>query len=245
MKQRTLCLLAMVMSSLFFAVNTQAADWGTWLKSVGVDSSASLKGTPVGDGLKEALKVGMEKAVTALGRTDGYLKNNAVKIPLPERLRQMEGLLRKVGLGGPMDELVVSMNRAAEKAAPSAREIFADAIVSMSIQDAQGLLQGLDTAATDYFKRTTSPKLAEFFKPVVRNAMSQYGVTQKYQAVGDRYKTLPFSRNFPLPDIEGYVVQRSLDGLFLTVANEERAIRRDPAARITPILKQVFGGVKN
>lgn len=218
-----------------------AADWGSLLGGLRQGKKASLQNTPVGNGLKEALKVGIDKTVKVLGKTDGYLKNDAVKILMPERIRKAEGLMRKTGLGPQLDEFILSMNRAAEKAAPLARDIFVDAIVGMSIEDAEGLLKGGDTAATDYFKRATSSKLTDSFKPIVRDAMSKYGVTQKYQAIEDRYKTLPLARNLPLPSAENYVVQKSLDGLFYTLGKEERAIRTDPAARVTPILKQVFG----
>lgn len=217
-----------------------AADWQSALQSFGISGKSSLNDTPVANGLKEALKVGIDNTVKTLGKSDGYLKNEAVKILLPERLRGMDGILRKVGLGPQMDEVVLSMNRAAESAAPAAKDIFVDSIVGMSIDDAQSILKGSNTAATDYLKRSSSARLTEAFKPAIRQAMGRYGVTAKYQAVADRYKALPLAGKFPLPSIEDYVTQKSLDGLFLTLGKEEAQIRKDPAARVTPLLKKIF-----
>lgn len=232
--------VACLIVSVFAAAPAAQADWASLLKSVGISKQTSINDTPVASGLKEALRVGIDKTVQTLGKQDGFLKNDAVKIMMPERLKKAEGLLRKTGFGPQMDELVLSMNRAAEKAAPQARDVFIDAIAGMSIEDADGILKGGDTAATDYFKKSSSAKLTESFRPTVRQAMSQYAVTNKYQALSEKFKTLPIAGKIPLPDVEGYVVQKTLDGLYSTLGKEEALIRKDPAARITPILKQVF-----
>ncbi|MCG3176478.1 MAG: hypothetical protein MOGMAGMI_01433 [Candidatus Omnitrophica bacterium] len=222
------------------AAPAHAVDLGSALKALGVDKKASLGGTRVGQGLKEALRVGVDRAVQLAGKKDGYLGNSAIKIAMPEKLRLAEGLMRKVGLGGQVDQLVLSMNRSAEAAAPHARDIFIDAITDMSIEDAEGLLKGGDTAATDYFRRKSSARLAEVYRPVVARTMSQYGVTAQYQALMAKYQALPLARRLPLPSIEDYTVNKALDGLYTVLGQEERRIRVDPGARATALLKEVF-----
>src|SRR5687767_5410542 len=140
----------------------------------------------IGEGLKEALKVGTQNTVQLTGRVDGFLKNQAIKILVPEKLRTLETGLRTIGMGAEMDELVVGMNRAAEKAAPAARAIFFDAIGAMTIDDARKILGGPDTAATQYFRDKTSPRLTTSFTPIVEKAMQQVGVTKQYRDLLDR-----------------------------------------------------------
>ena len=194
----------------------------------------------IGEGLKEALKVGTQNTVNLTGKVDGFLANQAIKILLPEKLRNLESGLRVAGFGPQVDELVVGMNRAAEKAAPAAREIFFDAIGEMSIDDARKILNGPDNAVTQYFQGKTTPKLTAAFTPVVERAMSQVGVSQQYNALLDRARAIPFLRVDDY-DLDRYVVDKSLGGLFHVLADEEKKIRRDPAARVTDLLKDVFG----
>ena len=190
-------------------------------------------------GLKQALEVGTANAVAATGRLDGFFRNEAIKILLPERLRRFETALRAVGLGGQLDELVLGMNRAAEQAAPAATRIFVDAVRGMSFDDARRVLTGGDTAATDYFRARTSDALAEAFRPTVERAMGEVGVARQYRALLDRARVIPFL-DVEGAELEPYVVSRALDGLFHVVAEEERKIRTDPAARVTELLRQVF-----
>ena len=194
----------------------------------------------ISSGLKQALQIGAEQAVKLTGRTDGYFGNQEIKILMPSNLRPLEKGLRMVGYGPKLDGFVLSMNRAAEAAAPAARKIFLDAIMAMSISDARGILSGGDTAATNYFKEKTTPQLTTAFRPVVERTMAKNGVTQQYDALTAQYKSLPFAKNQDL-DISHYVVSKALDGLFYELGQEERKIRTDPAAQTTSLLKEVFG----
>lgn len=195
----------------------------------------------IADGLKEALRIGTENAVRSTGRTDGFFRNLAIKILMPKELRAVERGLRAVGQDRVVDEFVLGMNRAAERAAPYARDIFVDAIMEMSFDDARRIVSGGDTAATDYFRDKTSERLARAFRPVVEDAMDDVGVTRQYKDLVGRYGLLAFGSGDAV-DIDGYVVARALDGLFHVLGEEEKKIRRDPAARVTAILREVFGG---
>ena len=234
--------LLIVSLTLVVAAGPAAAQLENLLKQLpgGVPSTGSLGEVKIGQGLKEALQVSTEKAVSLTGRTDGYLKNEAIKILMPERLKTVERGLRTVGYGPQMDELVVGMNRAAEQAAPAAKNIFWDAIGDMTIDDASKILNGSKTAATDYFKSKTTPRLTAAFTPVVEKSMSQVGVTQQYNELMGRAKSIPFL-NTESYDLNHYVVGRGLDGLFLVVGQQEAQIRANPAARTTALLQEVFG----
>jgi uncharacterized protein DUF4197 len=203
-------------------------------------SGAGLGDARIGEGLKEALKVGTENAVNLTGRVDGYFANQAIKILMPERLKSLEQGLRLIGQGDRVDELVLGMNRAAEKAAPAARQIFVDAIGEMGIDDARKILSGPDTAATDYFKGKTTGKLTTTFQPVVQRAMNEVGLARQYKDLRTQAQAIPFFRAEEY-DLDRYVVGKSLDGLFHVVGDEERKIRTNPAARTTDLLKEVFG----
>ena len=213
-----------------------------WLKDkVNATTSTKLSDTKIGSGLKEALKVGIENTIKLLGKNDGYFANQAVKILLPESIKKTEPALRGIGLGPKLDEFTLSMNRAAEKAAPVAADIFSSAITDMSFDDSRKILQGGSTAATDYLKGKTSAKLLEQFQPVVRKAMGDYAVTNKFEEIMGKAQTLPlvgkFTNNI---DINKYVASKALDGLFKVLAQQESKIRTDPAARVTDLLKEVF-----
>lgn len=218
----------------------QSLDPSKWLKG---ESTEKDKGstTNIAAGLKEALKIGSENTVSLTGKTDGYFANAAIKILMPEKLRTVEKGLRTIGEGEKIDELVLGMNRAAEKAAPAAKSIFWDAITSMSFEDARKILGGGDTAATDYFRGKTGGALTDAFRPVVKDSMKSVGVVQQYDQVKGLYKNVPFASSLPSFDIEEYVVAKALDGLFLVLGQEEKKIRTNPAARVTDLLKQVFG----
>jgi Protein of unknown function (DUF4197) len=194
----------------------------------------------IGSGLQEALKIGTENAVNQTGTVDGFLKNKAIKILMPKPLQTIEQPLRFVGYGPQIDEFVVGMNRAAEKAVIFAKEIFWDAIGQMTFDDARRILNGSDTAATDYFKSKTSKKLQAAFLPSVKNVMDQVGVNRQYNDLIGRYKDIPFSRSISF-DVNQYVTENTTDGLFFVVGQEEKKIRTNPAARVTDLLKDVFG----
>ncbi len=209
-------------------------------KGLGIGEKGGPSDAKIGSGLKEALQIGTENAVNLTGKTDGYFLNQVIKILMPEKLRNVEKGLRAVGYGPEIDEFVLSMNRAAERAAPHAKQIFWDAIGEMTFEDVRKILSGHDTAATDYFKGKTSDKLTVIFKPIVDKAMNEVGVTRQYKELVGRYENIPFVKKESF-DIDHYVVTKALDGLFYMVGQEEKKIRTNPAARVTDLLKEVFG----
>jgi len=202
--------------------------------------AATPGGVKVGAALKQALQVGTENAVRLTGKTDGYFTNKAIKILMPERLRTVERGLRTAGYGPAVGKLVLSMNRAAERAAPTAKKFFWDAIGEMTIDDAQRILNGTPTAATDYFKGKTSPSLRIAFRPIVEKAMNEVGTVRQYNELLGQAKAIPFLKTEDY-ELDRYVVGKALDGLYYVVGEEERKIRSDPSARVTDLLKEVFG----
>lgn len=194
----------------------------------------------VAKGLKEALTVGTGNAVTRTGVVDGFFKNEAIRILMPEKLHTMDKGLRAVGMGPKLDEFVLSMNRAAERAAPAAKAIFKSAIGEMKFSDVRKILDGGDTAATEYFRTKTTARLTESFRPVVSQALGEAGATKQYKGLAAKASSIPFLRS-PALDLDGYVTGKALYGLFLVLGEEERKIRKDPAARVTQLLKDVFG----
>lgn len=210
------------------------------LKSLGDGEKSSLSDAKIGSGLKEALKIGTQNTENLTGKRDGYFLNQAIKILMPEKLRTVEKGLRAVGYGPKVDEFVLSMNRAAEQAAPSAKQIFWDAIGEMTFEDARKILSGNETAATEYFKEKTTDKLTVAFRPVVDQSMNEVGVTRQYNELVGRYESIPFAKKETF-DLDSYVVTKALDGLFHVLGEEEKKIRTNPEARVTDLLKEVFG----
>jgi hypothetical protein len=208
-------------------------------KALGLGSKTEMGDSKIASGLKQALQIGAENAVKLTGKTDGYYRNEAIKILLPKDLRSLERGLRAVGAGAKIDEFELSMNRAAENAAPEAKRIFVDAISKMSIEDARKILNGGDTAATDYFKSKTTAELTTAFRPIVKKSMEKFSVTQQFNALAGQVQSIPFAKS-PSLDINQYVVTKALDGLFFMLGEEEKKIRTDPAARVTSLLKEVF-----
>lgn len=238
MIRRTLRLAVAVLSSL--AVFPLHAQFPQIPQLPGSGGASRLSDTQIASGLKEALSVGTQNAVKLVDKPGGYLDNEAIKILIPANLRPVETVLRDAGQGAKIDDFVASMNHAAESAAPEAGKIFADAVKQMTIEDARTLLSGKDTAITDYFKSKTSASLATAFRPHVEAAMNANGVTQQYQALAGQLPSLPFMKSSSL-DINTYVVNKALDGLFYMLGQQEQQIRKNPAARSTALLKQVFG----
>lgn len=201
----------------------------------------SLSADEIGGGLKDALRVGAKTVVGRVGKTDGYNADPAIRIPLPGPLQKVEGALKAVGAGGMLTDLQTKMNRGAEQAAPKALDIFVDAIGKMSISDAQGILSGPQDAATQYFRRTTSDSLTSAFKPVVDSSLSGVGAVDAFKSVQSKAAGIPMAgksvANFNLSD---FTVGKALDGLFHYLGKEEAAIRSNPAARTTDLLKKVF-----
>lgn len=234
--------LMFVVALLGTTVSPAWAQFDKVLKGLsGISGGGSgLSDAKIGSGLQEALKIGTENAVLQTGTVDGFLMNKAIKILMPKPLQSMEQPLRLIGYGPQIDEFVVGMNRAAEKAVPFAKEIFWDAIGQMTFDDARKILSGHDTAATDYFKAKTSKKLHAAFKPPVENVMADVGVTRQYNDLIGRYKSVPFAQSISF-DINQYVTEKATDGIFFVVGQEEKKIRTNPAARATDLLKEVFG----
>ena len=191
-------------------------------------------------GIKEALAVGTERAVKSLGQRDGYFGNQAVKILMPSSIQKVADVARMAGFQKQVDEFILSMNRAAEAAAPLAARYFGDAIRAMTLQDARGILTGGDTAATEYFRGKTHDQLYAAFKPVVAQKVGEVGATRAYKDMMGRYDSVPMMGSRSL-DLDDYVTNKSLDGLFYMVGEEEKKIRTNPMARSTDLLKTVFG----
>ncbi|HTS34561.1 MAG TPA: DUF4197 domain-containing protein [Candidatus Solibacter sp.] len=190
-------------------------------------------------GLIEALEVGTSNAVAITGRHDGFLKNEAIRILLPPKLQPIGKGMRLLGMGEQVDDLEIGMNRAAEQATPQAKQIFVAALRRMSFEDARRILTGNDTAATDYFRRATSNDLTTAFSPIVHRSMERVGVVRQYNSV---LKTAPGGAALASEfDLDKYVVGKTLDGIFLMLGEEEKKIRKDPAAQTTALLKEVFG----
>ena len=194
-------------------------------------------------GLKAALEKGASVAVASLGRNDGFFGNPQVKIPLPDSLKAADRLLRGVGMGKYSDELVLTMNRAAEAAVPEAKALFIQAVKNMSVQDAKGILTGGNTAGTEYFKRATSEQLRAKFLPIVKNATQKVALAQKVNEYADRGAKFGLVKK-EVANLDGYVTQKALDGLFFMVAEEEKKIRANPVQAGSDLLKKVFGALK-
>ncbi len=210
-------------------------------KGAGQSRSQGPDDSTVASGLKEALSVGTRNAVKSVSRVDGYFGNEAIRILMPESIQNVAQVMKQIGYQREVDDFVLSMNRAAEKAAPQAVSFFADAIKEMTFEDARKILNGGDTAATEFFKAKTSEKIYTAFRPVVSSATNEVGVTRRYKTMIGRYESLPFMDKQSL-DLDHYVTKKALDGLFIMVGEEEKKIRKDPAARVTDLLKKVFAG---
>lgn len=222
-------ILVLALTSLF-AVNTSAQRIS--------DASAAL-------GLKEALTKGIDFAVDNLGAEDGFWKNEAVKIPMPKGLKSIARVARFTGYGDRVDDFELAMNRAAEKAVPVAKDVFVDSLKQMTFNDARKILfSGEQDAATQFFRRTTEDKLREKFRPIVERFTEETGVTNSYKRMVDKAGWMARFAGKEANDLDGYVTDKALDGLFYMVAQEEKKIREDPIGRTSKILRDVFGILK-
>jgi len=191
-------------------------------------------------GLRQALNDGSAAAVAKLGVENGFFGNPKVRIPLPPSLQRVERGLRAFGMRREADELVLTMNRAAEAAVPEAKQLLTDAVKKMSVQDAKGILTGGDTAATDYFRRATRPRLTQRFLPIVKKATDNAGLAQQYNALASQGAALGLVKEDEA-SIERYVTQKALDGLYFMIGEQEKAFRRDPVGATSSIVRKVFG----
>ncbi len=205
-----------------------------------VNSGKPLTSQEITDGLKQALTIGSQNASGSASKLDGYFKNPQLKIPFPPSAKKMESQLRSLGMNKQVDDFILTMNRAAEEAAKQAAPIFVDAVKGMTITDGMNILKGADTAATGYLRQKTSSALYTKFKPVIRSAIQKVDVTRYWNPLITAYNKIPLVEKMN-PDLEDYITQKALSGLFILVAQEETKIRKDPAARVTELLKKVFG----
>jgi hypothetical protein len=230
------------------------ADWRDWWNKLrGGSTNAPASSLPalggltqltqdeIAKGLKEALGKAVQRAVADLGKPGGFLDNMKVKIPMPPQLEKVDKALRMMKQDKIADEFQVTMNRAAERAVPVGGSVLATSVSQMTLEDAKAILKGPDDAATQYFRKTSSATLAERFLPIVKDATSQVGVTAHYKKLIGGAGTLGNYLNKDVMDIDGYITRKSLDGLFVVMADEEKNIRQNPAARTTDLLKKVFG----
>ena len=194
------------------------------------------------NGLKQALTNGAQAAVAKLGKQDGFMGDSRIRIPLPPSMKRAEAMMHSIGAGKQADDLVLRMNRAAEAATPQAKSLLVDAAKKMSVQDAKGILTGGPDSATQYFKRTTSDALAQKFKPIVKKAMAKVKLAQAYDEIaasGTKFGLVKEDDS----NLEDYITRRTLDGLFVGIADEEKKIRENPKAAASSIVKKVFGAL--
>lgn len=239
MRKNTFCFVILAV----FLCSTTSAHAGLLdniMKGIGTSSKSENDDSTIASGLKEALSIGTKKAVNNVSRVNGYFGNEMIKIVMPEKIQKVANVLRKVGYQKEVDDFVLSMNRAAEKAAPKATSFFVDAIKEMTFEDARGILNGGDTSATEFFKRKTHDKIYDAFKPIISSSMDEVGVTHSYKEMMGKYESIPFVSKESV-DLDHYVTTKAMDGLFYMVGEEEKKIRTDPAARVTDLLKKVFG----
>ncbi len=202
-------------------------------------TGSSLTEGEAGGGLKEALMNGINKGVDQLSKPDGYFKDMAIKILLPEEAQKAEATLRKMGMDKQVDDAIEAMNRAAEDAASGAKDIFVDAVKQMTFQDAMNILRGEQDAATKYLDKTTRTALTEKFQPVIKVSLDKVDATKYWETIFSKYNKVPFVKPIN-PDLEEYVTQKALDGLFHQIAKQEAEIRTNPGARTSDLMKKVF-----
>jgi hypothetical protein len=231
------CATLLLFAALALAlIGCNAAQIGEILQSGG----GPLDEPTVAAGLKEALRIGTERATDSTSRVDGFYGNALIRVAMPEQYRDVAGAMRRVGLGGTVDEFEVAMNRAAEKASGEAVDVFWSAITRMTIADAFGILNGGETAATDYFRNRTAAELRRRFQPIVTDKMKAVGLYRIHNDLIARYNQLPFDKPAAV-DLDNYITSRAVDGIFTILAQEEMRIRENPAARTTDLLRRVFG----
>lgn len=233
MKNLSQVLLILIFSSFF---GCTASEINKILQGAG---SAALTNEEVGQGLKEALIKGVSEGAEEASSQDGFFKNELIRIALPEEFRQVENTMRQFGLGAQVDRVLLAINRGAENAAAEAKPIFIQAIRQLTIQDAFAILRGGDNAATNYLQKTTSEELTRLFQPKIQESLDQVGALRHYKELVGTYNALPGTKNLN-PDLNAYVTEKALDGLFLLIGEEEKRIRENPLERTTALMRRVF-----
>jgi hypothetical protein len=233
--------LLLVVSDSSQAGNSWLDKGKSLLESIGRSNQATEPTIEaIGDGLKEALRVGSENVVSRLGSMDGFNADPSIHIPLPETFNDVKQLLDKVGMSGLLDDLELKMNRAAEAATPKAKQLFWQAISEMRFEDVNSIFNGPEDAATQYFKAKMTPSLSKAMQPVVDQSLLEVGAIKAYDETMSAYHSLPFVPDVKA-DLSDHVVEKGIDGIFYYLAKEEAAIRNDPAKRTTEILREIFG----
>ena len=204
---------------------------------------ADISNQDAAAGLKAALSDGAAAAIGKLGTENGFFNNAKVRIPLPESLKKVEGMMRALGMKRQADELELAMNRAAESAVSEAKPLLVDAVRNMSVEDAKGILSGGDQAATEYFRRKTAEPLAKKFLPIVKKSTAQVGLAEKYNAIAGKGSQLGVI-DANQASIEQYVTKKALDGLYTMIADEEKALRQNPLGTASSLVQKVFGALK-
>lgn len=230
-------LSVLFLSVLLFGCN--ATDLNKVLQGLG--GGAPLTQQEVSAGLKEALVQGITNGATMASRQDGFWGNELIRIMLPEDARRVENTLRQIGLGAEVDRALLSINRGAENAARQAIPIFTSAIRQLTIQDAFALLSGQQDAATQFLRRTTEAQLIELFQPEIQKSLNEVGATRFYTDIANTYNAIPLTNRRINPDLNSYVTQQAIEGLFTLVAQEEAKIRQDPMQRTSALMRRVFG----
>jgi hypothetical protein len=228
-----------LLSLLSGTVSMAQFNLGKALEKLGGNKSTGLGENEIVQGLKEALNVGISNGSAEASKVDGFFKNELIKIAVPPEAQKVAETLRKMGLGSQVDKFTLSLNRAAEDAAKKSKPIFVKAITSMTVPDALGILKGDDDAATQYLKKSTNEDLFKTFFPVVDSTLNLNKATEYYSDIVNTYNQLPLVKKVD-PDLKAYATQKTIDGLYLLIAQEEKKIRDDPKARVTELLKKVF-----
>ena len=234
-----------VLVIIFFITNSVygQVDFNSLLGSGNSGLGSGLSNDKIVSGLKEALKNGASKSGQLASATDGFYKNPLIKIPFPSEAKQMEKTLRSIGLGSEVDKFIKSLNRAAEDASKKAAPIFIDAITGMDVNDGLKILRGSNTAATEYLKGATSAELKTAFNPVIKNSLKKVNVTKYWKSLAKSYNQMPMVKKMN-PDLEDYVSEKTLEGLFKMIAEQEAGIRKDPLKTGSKLIEDVFGGKK-
>jgi len=238
-------IIGMVLMVGYFSFYPAYAGWQDFLDNLTKKTKKITKKQPSSEeivaGIKEALQVGTKKSIDILGKRDGFYKDAEVKIPMPEKLKSMESFMDKIGQKKLMDKFVESMNRAAEKSMHATVDIFVSAIKQMTLKDAIKIYNGREDEATRYFRATKGEEIHNTIHPIVADATQKVGVTSNYKKITRRVSKLNPSLVKHLPNIDNYVTEKAMDGIFKKIAHEEALIRKDPVARTTELLQKVFG----
>jgi len=238
MKKPTIIIILSVMS--FLSLRVQSQNFQDAMKIISPGTTGSLSQKDAADGIKEALVKGTGESVNLVSALNGYFGNPEIKIPFPENARTIESKLRAIGLGNKVDEMILTINRAAEDAAKSAQPIFVSAITGMNISDALQIVSGKNDAATQYLSKTTTPQLKAKFSPVIKTSLDKVDATRLWSELITAYNQILFVTK-QNPDLAGYVTDKAIGGLFVMIAKEELKIRQNPVARTTELLRKVFG----